>query len=349
MDTTEQIFPWLELIDYPAFCVKDGVVAGINLAAKSRMICVGTDIHDIVTNNLDTYENFSGCLFLTVSVGGIPCKANVNRTKDCDVFILEQDSDEKQLQTLALAAQQLRMPLSNVMIVADRLLEQLDSQQAGQLQHGLFQLLRIISNMSDSGNYRENTFSNMEMTNITGLFREIMEKAQTISESTGITLAYTEPKELILSLANPEKLERAVYNILSNALKFSPAGSTVEAKLSLRGNQISFTICNPCTEPVQEYAFWNRYRREPALEDNRHGLGLGMTLVGSVAAAHGGTVLIDHPDSQSTRLTMTIALRTDSGTATRSPILRIGDYSGGRDKALLEFADLLPTNAYENI
>ncbi len=356
METTEHLFPWLELVDRPAFCVKDGMVTASNAAAKSRMLPIGTDVYEIVTEHRETYQNFtSGCLFLTITAGGLPCNACVNRAEDCDIFILEQDSDTAQLQALALAAQQLRIPLSNVMTVTDRLFSDLINtddqtrQQAGQLQHGLFQLLRIISNMSDSGSYRGIPFAGMQMTNLTGVFREIIEKAQAASESTGIRLEYTAPEMPVLGLADPEKLERAVYNLLSNALKFSPAGSTVAAKLSTKGNQLSFTVCNPCAEPMQEHRFWNRYRREPTIEDSRYGLGLGMTLIGAVATAHGGTVLVDHPDGQSTRVTMTIAISKDNGDTLRSPVMRIGDYAGGRDKAQLEFADLLPTDVYDNI
>lgn len=356
METTEHLFPWLDFIDRPAFCVKGGTVAASNAAAQSRLICVGTDINEIVTEHKDIYQSFTdGCLFLTVTVSGIPCNASINRTKDYDFFILEQDSDADQLQTLALAAQQLRIPLSNVMTVTDRLLselEQTDSQtqqQASQLQKGLFQLLRIISNMSDSGAYQKKAFNGMELVNLTGVIREIIEKAQTASERTGSKIVYTEPSTPILGMANAEKLERAVYNILANALKFSPAGSSVEAKLTSAGNRLTFTVCNPCQEPVPEHAFWNRYRREPVIEDSLHGLGLGMTLIGAVAAAHSGTILVDHPDSKTTRVTMTITITQDSGETVRSPILRIGDYAGGRDKALLEFADLLPTDAYDNI
>lgn len=356
METTEHLFPWLDLIDRPAFCVKDGVVIASNATAQSRMLRVGTDINEILTEHRDAYQNFTGgCLFLTVTAGGLSCNASVNRAKDCDVFILEQDADAERLQTLALAAQQLRIPLSNVMTVTDRLLSDLKNadteaqQQAGQLQHGLFQLLRIISNMSDSGSYRGTAFAAMQMTNLTAVFREIIEKAQTASESTGIKLVYNEPEASVFGLANSEKIERAVYNLLSNALKFSPVGSTVEAKLSVSGNRLSFTVCNPCAEPIQENHFWNRYRRTPAIEDSRYGLGLGLTLIGATATAHGGTVLIDHPDNQSTRVTMTIAILKDNSNTVRSPVMRIGDYAGGRDKALLEFADLLPTEAYDNI
>ena len=356
METTEHLFPWLDLIDRPAFCVKNGLVVASNSAAQGRMLRAGTDIKEIVTEHWEPYQNFtSGSLFLTITAGGLPYNASVNRTEDCDVFILEQGDNTDQLQALALAAQQLRIPLSNVMTAADRLFTNTENtnsqtqQQTGQLQHGLFQLLRIISNMSDSGGYCEKPLTGMQTVNLTAVFREVIEKAQTAFESTGIKLVYIEPETPILSLANSEKLERAAYNLLSNAVKFSPAGSTVEIKLSTGSNYISFTVCNICDEPVQERHFWNRYRRIPAIEDSRHGLGLGMTLIGAVATAHGGTVLIDHPDSQSTRVTMTIAIAKDNSDTVRSPVMRIGDYAGGRDKALLEFADLLPSDAYDNI
>ena len=356
METTEHLFPWLNFIERPAFCVKDGVVVASNAAAQSRMLRVGTDIYDIVTEHREDYQDFNnGCLFLTVTVGGLLCNASINRTDGYDIFILEQEYDAEQLQVLTLAAQQLRIPLSNVMAVSDRLFSDLPSadeqaqQQAGQLRRGLYQLLRIISNMSDSANYHQTASRSSEMTNLTALYHEIIEKAQAISESAGIQLVYSEPKTPVLGLANTEKLERAVYNILSNAIKFSPTGSTVEATLTANSNHLSFTVCNICAEPVQQDTFWNRYRRQPGLEESRYGLGLGMTLISAVATAHGGTVLIDHPDPQTTRVTMTITIVKDNGNTVHSPIIRISDYAGCRDKALLEFSDFLPTDAYHNI
>lgn len=353
METTKQ-FDWLDFIDRPAFCVKDGVVVASNAAAQNRLIRVGDDVRNIVTAHWDTYESFSnGSLFMTVTVGLVPCNTNITRTADGDVFILEQDSKDDQLQALALAAQQLRIPLSNIMALADTMQSKsktkAEQQQATQLHRSLFQLLRIVSNMSDSGSYYDIPMVGMEITNITGLFREIMEKAQTISENTGIKLIYTESKEVVLTIADPEKLERAVYNILSNAIKFSPPGGTVDAKLSCNGKQIAFTVCNTCAEPVEEQHFWNRYRREPAIEDSRHGLGLGMTLIGAAATTHGGTVLVDHPDNQTTRVTMTLAVKKNDSNTVRSPVLRISDYAGGRDKALMEFAELLSADAYDNV
>ncbi len=356
METTNHLFPWLELIDRPAFCVKDGVVIAANSAAEQRMLRIGTDICDIVTEHRSAYKEFeSGCLYLTINIGGYPWNASVTRAKECDIFLINQGADDDHLQILALAAQQLRIPLANVMTVTDKLLANLDrsdsaaQQQAKHINHSLFQLLRIISNMSDAGSYVGGSSAIMQTVDLTAVINEIMEKAHTITADTGVLLSYTGMGTPILGLANTEKLERAIYNLLSNALKFAPAGSMVDVKLTKNGGFLSFTVCNANAEQSGDHSFWNRYRREPAIEDSRYGLGLGMTLVSSVASAHGGTVLIDHPSPAETRVTMTIAIVKDNSGAVRSPAIRIGDYAGGRDKGLLELSEILHSDFYEKI
>lgn len=354
METLSHLFPWLELMERPAFCVKNGVVAAVNSAAQQYMLREGMAISEIITEHRSAYEEFqSGSLYLTITACDLPCSACVTRTKECDVFVLSPDTDDDELQALALAAQQLRIPISNMISLADPLLDELEStnpdarQQTGQIKRSLYQLLRIVGNMSDAGGYRSIRAAGMQSIDLSSVIGEIMEKAQTLSESAGVDLSYVGPNAPILGLANEEKLGRAIYNLLSNALKFSPQGSTVETRLTQSGTMAIFTICNINIVPADDQSFWNRYRRAPAVEDHRYGLGLGMTLVSAVASAHGGTVLIDHPDPYQTRITMTIAIVKDNSGAVRSPILRISDYAGGWDKGLMELSEILPTNAYE--
>ena len=100
-----------------------------------------------------------------------------------------------------------------------------------------------------------------------------------------------------------------------------------------------------CIADHVQGSLFHRYMREPAIEDSRFGLGLGMTLVRSAAAIHGGTVLLEQKDG--TQVAMTIAIRKQPPGSLRSPKLRIGDYTGGRDIGLLEFSDSLPVHSYE--
>ena len=58
---------------------------------------------------------------------------------------------------------------------------------------------------------------------------------------------------------------------------------------------------------------------------------------------------MDQPKENRIRVTMTIAIRNRENGDIRSPVMRIGDYAGGRDKTLLEFAEILSAEEYENI
>lgn len=356
METLNHQFPWLELIERPVFCVRDGRIIAANTAAENRQLQVGTDVREIVTEHREAYETFqNGSLYLTVSVCGIPCSASVTRTKECDIFLLPADTEDEQLQALALAAQQLRRPLGNVMAVSDRLLSSLDGsdgdvqQLASEINHNLFQLLRIIFNMSDAGRYQHADSNHMQTVDLTAVISEIMEKAQTISESTGIKLRYSGLNAPVFTLVSEDKLERAIYNILSNAMKFSPTGSTVDASLTKNGNQLAFTVSNQTENTPAGYSFWQQYRREQSLSDNHGGLGLGMTLVSAVAALHKGTVLVDHPTPGETRVTMSIPINTDTSGIVRSQVMGIGNYAGERDIGLLELSEILPADAYKKI
>ena len=97
-------------------------------------------------------------------------------------------------------------------------------------------------------------------------------------------------------------------------------------------------------------SLYDRYRRQPGPEDGRFGIGLGMVLVRQPAAAHGGTVLMEHGADFGLRLTMTIPIRPPSDPNVRSPMIHV-DYAGDRDHFLLELADCLPAEVYrrENI
>ena len=138
----------MEMIDRPAFIVKDGIITDANQTAKHRQISIGRPIWELLANHEEDYRNFNGgILHLTLEIGYIQCCAMVMRQDDGDIFLMERDSDQMYLQTLALAAQQLRAPLSNIMIVSDDLFPELtdptQQEKAAQLRHSYFQMMQI--------------------------------------------------------------------------------------------------------------------------------------------------------------------------------------------------------------
>lgn len=356
MEHIDDTIRMLDLITEGAFCVKDGVILQVNDAARKRGITAGTPLDGLLLTGAREYAEFTGgCLYLTLNLASTACGASVTRMKDWDVFLLEQDAELAQLQAMALAAQELRGPLTSVMAVADRLFPMPESaetpdsaNQVARINRGLFQLQRIICNMSDAYRYSQDIPAQMETQNICSIFEEVFQKAAPLIRQAGITLHYTGLSEPIYCLIDGEKLERAVHNILSNAVKFAPRGSTVEASLTRKDDMLFLCVHDGGDGFPQQVRSnpYERYRREPGLEDSRFGLGLGMVLIRAAATIHGGTVLMEQSAEQGNRLTMTLAIRQSSGSMVRTPVFRV-DYASERDHPLLELSDCLPASVYK--
>jgi signal transduction histidine kinase len=136
--------------------------------------------------------------------------------------------------------------------------------------------------------------------------------------------------------------------MLSNALKNTPAGGIIEAQLTHRGKDLQLTVRDSGSGIADSVLpnIFSRYLRTPGLEEPSQGIGLGMVLIRSAAAAHGGTVLVRRMPDGGTSITMTLAIRKKTDSTLTSPILHM-DYAGGFDHALMELADVLPPELYQ--
>lgn len=356
MERKESTSGLLNLMVQPAFTVVGGVVDQVNAAARAYHLESGMSITDLLATGQEEYRALEeGCLYLTLRLAGLPYGASVRRMEEFDIFTLEQEADELELQAMALAAQELRGPLSNVMTVADQLFPVVDEDddptvktQTSRINRGLFQMLRIISNMSDAYRYSQQSDTKMAVVDITGLLQEMFTQAAQLLSHSGTELCFENLRQSVIGLADREKLERAVHNMISNAVKFSQGGSHIHARVSLRSNMLYVTVQDSGNGISQDRRgnVHSQFRRKPGLEDSRFGIGLGMVMIRAAAAVHGGTVLIDHPEGCGTRITMSMTVGQDSEKVVRTNILQV-DYAGERDHSLIELSDVLPASLYE--
>lgn len=339
----------LDMLDRPAFRVKDGIIDYVNPAAAGCLLEAGTPIADLLFTGYEEYAQLQGgSLYLQLQLGTQLFDASVQRTLEGDLFILEQEEDPA-LQALALAAMELRAPLAGAMNAAEQLLPELpegNATDAARMHRSLHQLLRLVGNMADADRYTHNPTGSREIRDICAVLDEIFDKAAAMAEHAGVAVRYQGIADSILCPVDSEKLERGIYNLLSNAIKFSEPGAVIEAKLQHRGNRLSLTVKDAGSgiPSALRGSLFSRYRRQPGFEDPRHGLGLGMVLIRAAAAAHGGTVLTETSDSGTgITLTFSLAKLTDQ---LRSPTFRV-DYAGERDHSLVELADVLPPECYK--
>lgn len=343
-------YEMLELILEPAFCVRDGVIQRANQAALGFSLAPGTEILPLLLTGAEEYQAFSGgCLSLQLSLMGQPAAATVTSLGDSHIFLLEPDCQEADLQALSLAARELRQPLGNLIAIAGTLLPDSGSdpktrEALARLSRGLYQMERTIGNMADAG--MGGGLFQPEYRDVPSIFKEIFQQAEPLLSAAGAAITYTGLDKEIYGLIDARQMERAVLNILSNALKFKPQGCEIQASLTQQGSSLRLRIQDngPGIESGILGSLFSRHRRQPGLEDSRYGIGLGMGLIRSAAVNHGGTVLVNQPEEGGTRVTLTMKIRKPSGNRVRTPMVFL---SGGRDMGLIELSDCLPLSIYE--
>lgn len=345
----------IQLIPQPAFLVKGGIVTEANEAAEKRQIRPGASVLELIRIGLEEYQNLSsGKLYLELTSG----RTWVTIYGDHHLFCLDDAYTLPELRAFALAAQHLRQPLSNAITGTDLLMQNTalleDSalkQQLGQINRSLHQLVRAVCNMSDVSQLGLTGSSRPEIRNISAAIDEIFEKATALTKESGYVLNFRGIQTNIDCAVDVPLLERAILNLISNAMKFSPSGSTIQARLKRNGNRLSLTVENPISGE-NRCTFSNefmRFLREPGIEGGQSGIGLGLSVISNIASAHRGTILADTAQKNHARIVISLPITTNPDSVVRSPILIPGGYTGGIDSYLIELSDVLPSKFYEPV
>lgn len=108
--------------------------------------------------------------------------------------------------------------------------------------------------------------------------------------------------------ADPDAFERIMKNLLSNAMKYSPAGSQVTVSAQITGGAVAFTVADEgrgISAEAQARIF-EPYYREPGAADTAHGTGLGLALVRALVEAQGGSISVASAPGRGARVTFTL-------------------------------------------
>ncbi len=107
-------------------------------------------------------------------------------------------------------------------------------------------------------------------------------------------------------LGDAELLERAIINLLDNAIKYSPPDSRVRLGLEHIGDTIACWIedAGPGIAEAERNKLFHRFSRLPQAAAQQQGAGLGLAFVKVVAEKHNGEVLVEGGHGQGSRFTL---------------------------------------------
>ena len=95
---------------------------------------------------------------------------------------------------------------------------------------------------------------------------------------------------------DPDRLQQALWNLLTNAVKFTDRGGSVRVRIARSDSHVAVSVQDTGHGIPVEFLphVFDRFRQADASAARHHGgLGLGLAIVRSIAELHGGTVRVD--------------------------------------------------------
>jgi len=151
--------------------------------------------------------------------------------------------------------------------------------------------------------------------------------------------------------ADPGRLQQVLWNLLANAVKFTPAGGTVQVLLGRDGNDAVIRVVDSGIGIAGDFLpyVFDRFRQQDASISRRHGgLGLGLSIARQLVELHGGTIAADSAGPHTgTTFTVRLPLAPAAAVAAPAAVPRAGatpdlaDLSGVRILVVDDMPDTL--------
>lgn len=355
--TIDQIMPLLQILQQPAFCVRaDGSVT-CNSTARHLSPENRNGLAVWLGQAAALYENWNRLdgLELPVDRAGRAYTVTVQALSDGELFLMSESG--RSGDALTVAAQTLRQPLTDLFSLSQQLFSDLEEAEDPSLQsqtaaitRQLYQLIRITGNLADVEQLRDGQYSlRWRRMELCGYLGGMAETLSDLCAEAGRTLEYSLPREQVPFFADEGLLERALLNLVANAVKYGAAEQPIRLWAEVLPKAILFRVRNHCDRPDGDLlsAAFRRMEQRGILPDPKWGAGLGLPLARHIAQLHGGAAALEVSEDGTVTVTMSISRKRPSqASLLESPPPR--DYAGGLHHALVELSDVLPDDCYDS-
>ena len=125
------------------------------------------------------------------------------------------------------------------------------------------------------------------------IVRATIESVSDAAQAAGGELRFSCDEEIVRIEADPARLQQIVWNLLTNAIKFSPKGAAVDVTAGRHGDAFRLVVRDYGEGIETEFLprIFERFSQQDATTTRSHGgLGLGMAIVKQLTEVHGGCI-----------------------------------------------------------
>lgn len=265
----------------------------------------------------------------TLELYGPPRRTLIVRSHSIDngqrslgtIAVIDDVSDRRRLEEVrrdfvANVSHELKTPMGAIGLLAETLLDESEpeiSQRLAQRIHTeAFRISRIIDDLLDLSRIESEESPPREPVLVNLVMGEATERVRAAAEQRDVQLDLDEPSPPVAILGDRRQLTSAVYNLLENAVKFSPDGGTVHLRGGVEGDDVIITVSDkgigiPSRE--LERIFERFYRVDHGRSRSTGGTGLGLAIVRHVAQNHHGTVSVESREGEGASFTLHLPIQ----------------------------------------
>lgn len=124
-----------------------------------------------------------------------------------------------------------------------------------------------------------------------------------------VTSRFAHPSDFVD--ADEDKIRRALYNLIDNAVKFTPEGGEIIIETTAVRGKVAVSVSDNgrgMTAEEQKYIFDRFYKGDPSRGEDRMGSGLGLSIVMAFIRAHGENLTVESSPEKGSVFTFTLEL-----------------------------------------
>lgn len=230
-----------------------------------------------------------------------------------------QDHDSRRSKFVSVASHELRTPMTSIKGFVENMLDgltgQLSERQEHYLQrvkHNVDRLTRIINQLLDWSRLDVGRIDiKPESLRIDAFVRDVVESFQTLATEKSIALEVLPCKHSLTVRADRDKLEQILWNLVGNAIKFTPHSGRVTVQCSVRDTSaaqitVADTGCGIAADVLP--LVFNEFSKVESAMPTSQGAQLGLFITKSLVTLHGGRMWVESQLGVGTQFHFTLPL-----------------------------------------
>jgi signal transduction histidine kinase/DNA-binding response OmpR family regulator len=281
--------------------VRDEFIGVLNLSK------LGGDAHPFTQSDVELTSVLAGQAAIAVK--------NANLFEEIQQAYTElKKLDELKSEFINIAAHELRTPLAILLGYAALLEERADQTTRKHLQIIVHNAMRLKTLVTDMLNLRYLESGQMDLQveelHLSDVVDLVVQDLGFLADEKHQELAIEMPRDLPPIWADKAKLQLILSNLVSNAIKFTPEGGSIEVEALMKEDELEVTVKDTGIGiPVEEYdrIFDRFYQIGDSLRRQHHGLGLGLAIVKGLVELHQGRIWVEGRVEQGSTFFFTIS------------------------------------------